>query len=536
MEGYIIALVLIVLWTAVVLYLKKIGWLERHSFSNWGPFLMWKTQGGKNIIERLSKPERFWRFYAALSKAIVVVAMFSMFALLLWEAFLVGNIPASAAPSPEMILGIPGINPLIPIWYGILGLVVAIIVHEFAHGILTRVGKMAIKSLGLVFVVLPMGAFVEPDEEAIVKADRKRRMNIYAVGPATNIILALIMAVLFSSVTVASAQAVNDGPVVMGYVNGSPAQHSDIGYGYQVVAWNGIAIDSIEQWQNVTGYGPNTTVSITCYYKGELITKSATSGVVLTAVSENLPAYNAGMRSGMIIAFLNGTVITNDNDLKNTLANTYPGETVSVQMMQWDENAQYYKVVPGITEVTLTSKRQYYEDNNIAIPDDFKEVGFLGINSAYLGASVKDPNDILTTLAQPYAGVDDFGGFVKSSLIYIALPFYGLAPVQSPLSDLFVPTGIFAWMGTDGFWMFANCLYWVFWINLMVGLTNALPAVPLDGGFIFKDGLDGIIQRIKKDSTEEQRAKIVGQVSYSLAIFILFLIIWQLIGPRLIGT
>jgi membrane-associated protease RseP (regulator of RpoE activity) len=241
------------------------------------------------------------------------------------------------------------------------------------------------------------------------------------------------------------------------------------------------------------------------------------------------------MEAGEILAELNGTVIHNDQDLKDALANTYPYETVSVTVLKYDEAAGMYKVVPSITNVTLTSKKQYYLDNNIALPSDFVEVGFMGINSAYLGASVNDPNDILTTLAHPYSGTNDFGSFVKNSLYYIALPFYGLAPVQSPLTDIFVPTGIFAWMGTDGFWIFANCLYWIFWLNLMVGLTNALPAVPLDGGFIFKDGLDGIIERFKKNSTAEQRGKIVGQISFALALFIFFLIIWQLIGPRLLG-
>ena len=536
MDGYLIVLALLVIWTGIVLYLKRIGWLERHSFSNWGPFLMWKTQGGKQVIERLSRPQRFWRWYASISKGVVVVAMFSMFALLLWEVFLVSKIPASSAPSPEMVLGIPGINPLIPIWYGILGLIVAIVVHEFAHGILTRVGQMAIKSLGLVFVIVPMGAFVEPDEEAITKADRKRRMNIYAVGPATNIILALVVAVLFSSVTVASAVPVDNGPVIMGTVSNAPAALVDMGYGYQIVSLNGVAIENITQWQNFDAPAPNSTVTVTYNYKGDTGTKTMVSGVALMAVSKNLPAYNAGMEAGMILAELNGTVIHNDQDLKDALANTYPYETVSVTVLRYDEAAGMYKVVPSITNVTLTSKKQYYLDNNIALPDDFVEVGFMGINSAYLGASVSDPNDILTTLAHPYSGTNDIGSFVKNSLYYIALPFYGLAPVQSPLTDIFVPTGIFAWMGTDGFWIFANCLYWIFWLNLMVGLTNALPAVPLDGGFIFKDGLDGIIERFKKGSTQEQRAKIVGQISMALALFIFFLIIWQLIGPRLLGT
>jgi membrane-associated protease RseP (regulator of RpoE activity) len=68
----------------------------------------------------------------------------------------------------------------------------------------------------------------------------------------------------------------------------------------------------------------------------------------------------------------------------------------------------------------------------------------------------------------------------------------------------------------------------------MVGMTNVLPAVPLDGGYLFRDGADSLIQRFKKDSSEKERAQFVATITYMLAIFVFFLIIWQLIGPRLL--
>ena len=33
------------------------------------------------------------------------------------------------------MIGLPGLNPVIPLWYGILALVIAMVVHEFSHGI-----------------------------------------------------------------------------------------------------------------------------------------------------------------------------------------------------------------------------------------------------------------------------------------------------------------------------------------------------------------------------------------------------------------
>jgi membrane-associated protease RseP (regulator of RpoE activity) len=65
----------------------------------------------------------------------------------------------------------------------------------------------------------------------------------------------------------------------------------------------------------------------------------------------------------------------------------------------------------------------------------------------------------------------------------------------------------------------------------MVGLTNVLPAVPLDGGYIFRDGLDYLISRVKKGYGKEQREKMVGSVTMILALFVLTLILWQIVGP-----
>src|SRR5512136_1261076 len=100
---------------------------------------MWRTGRGRNLIERLARPKRFWRAFGDLSIVLVAAAMVATTALLLWEATLVTNAAVRAnPPSPELLLGIPGLNRLIPIGYGIFGLAVAIVLHEFCHGILSR--------------------------------------------------------------------------------------------------------------------------------------------------------------------------------------------------------------------------------------------------------------------------------------------------------------------------------------------------------------------------------------------------------------
>jgi membrane-associated protease RseP (regulator of RpoE activity) len=67
----------------------------------------------------------------------------------------------------------------------------------------------------------------------------------------------------------------------------------------------------------------------------------------------------------------------------------------------------------------------------------------------------------------------------------------------------------------------------------MLGATNALPAVPLDGGFLFKDGIEGLVSRLRKGIPVPQRDRIVRNVSYTFAFLILGLVLWQFIGPRI---
>src|SRR4030042_456961 len=47
----------------------------------------------------------------------------------------------------------------------------------------------------------------------------------------------------------------------------------------------------------------------------------------------------------------------------------------------------------------------------------------------------------------------------------------------------------------EGFWGVVHLLFWSAWINLNVGIFNAIPMIPLDGGYIFKDGVDRLLDR-----------------------------------------
>ncbi len=87
-----------------------------------------------------------------------------------------------------------------PLGYGLIALVTVIVVHEFAHGILARAEGIRIKSIGVLLLAIIPGAFVEPDEEEVKKANRLSKLRIYAAGSIFNIGFAAIALVINHSI------------------------------------------------------------------------------------------------------------------------------------------------------------------------------------------------------------------------------------------------------------------------------------------------------------------------------------------------
>lgn len=439
----LLAVGLIVLWSLLLSVLHRRGLLEPYGLHPSpppaGPFLMWKTVRGRKLIERLARPMRFWRVFGDVSIVLVALTMAGTTILLMWEATLVQSAAIRGnPPAPEALLGLPGINPIIPLGYGILGLAVAIILHEFAHGILSRVAKINIRSLGLIFLIFPIGAFVEPDEAELRALPRRQRARLYAVGPATNVLLAILFAALFSSLMATSVTPVHSGVGVVGFTDPSPAAL-------------------------------------------------------------------AGMRPYTIITSLNNTPVTTYNEFIDALSRVQVNTTIPV--------VAFDPTTGGSTTYSVTPVSKNPATGRTAL-------GIFGF-------------DVSTEIYHPLTNPDKFGGVPRALLAYVSLPFSGHSPIDDPSTRFYQVHGPWAAVPAPLLWLLANSLYWLFWLNLMLGATNALPAVPLDGGYIFRDGIEGLLSRIRKGLPTAQRDRIVRSVSYSFAFLILGLVLWQLIGPRI---
>lgn len=180
---------------------------------------------------------------------------------------------------------VPGVAPIIPgidipLFAGIISLATILIVHEFSHGLLAREAKVKLKSLGLlVFGIIPVGAFVEPDEKQISKLNKLKQTKIFSAGISANFVtmlvffaLTLVFMYLFMPGIIKSS-----GVFIASTTKGLPAYNA-IPAGTQLLYWNGYKIQNLGNLSAATiNETPNSTV--------KLVTSNGTYSFVSKAVN-----------------------------------------------------------------------------------------------------------------------------------------------------------------------------------------------------------------------------------------------------------
>lgn len=447
LDGWLIAGVLIALYAAFVAWLyltHRLG--PDRTFSLFGPALMVKTRRGRGLLDRVGRFQRFWSVVGSFGVGLAAAAMGVIVFVLALDAIVATQIPASAAPSPAEALGIPGINPIIPLGYGLVAIVIGIVFHELAHGVLARSQKIGVKSIGVLWLVVPIGAFVEQDDDEMTKAPRRQRRRVAAAGVLANFALALLFFVLLSALL-------------------------------------------------ATSIAPNA------------------DGVGIAYVVPNSPAANASLTSGDVITAINGTPTPTNAVLLNLLGALPPHTTVNVTVYRPSNDTT--QTLP----IILAARSSFSGD-----PTQSKE-GFLGVAPLFLtpttlkGALVSP----LQSPSGPLIGVTD----------WIVLPLAGLEPMQGPTAGWYHLTGPLAGLGIGNFWILANVLYWLAWMNLLLGLSNALPLVPLDGGLLFRDFVGGVVSRLKPMWDAERLNRFTGSATAAASVAVVLLLVWQFVAPRL---
>jgi len=540
--NFLIQLLIILIIAFIFIFIAKIlnvlGILEKMKMALYGPFIMWKTTKGRNFIEFLARARKLWLGFANVGIVLLVLASFVMFVLILLGALVAFN-PDAPTMSLKEILVIPGVNPMIPLWYGLFGLIVAVFIHEFSHGILSRVGNIKIKSLGILLLVIPVGAFVEPDQKEMTRAKRKTRANVYAAGPASNIIFALICAIIFSWGFMSALEPVHEG-IIIHVSDDSPAIDAGIESKMQLFEINGTRIEGFDELKAYNRSDPHDIIPVKVFYENDFKTFNVRSGVTITGVYEDTPAHTVNLSRGWIIETINGTLVRGSDDFSRAMEKTRDGQSIS---------ATFYAPVKTSEDIFVRNstgkmmyKRVYYEEN-ITLIDRWdwdesnstqKGMGFLGVTSAPMGISGMDARRLTEILSRPVLSADS-----GQELFYNVFMFAFIMPIQhiyipfqTPVAEIYEVTGPMSILPTSMFWVLANIFYYLFWLNILLGTFNALPAFPLDGSFIFKDGVDFAIWKTFK-LKKKKREKVVFYIFMAVTLLVWIAILWTLVAPAL---
>jgi membrane-associated protease RseP (regulator of RpoE activity) len=189
-----------------------------------------------------------------------------------------------------------------------------------------------------------------------------------------------------------------------------------------------------------------------------------TDGPVIQGVYENYSAAQAGVPPWSLITGIDGIPVSTRDQVSAHLNTTVPGQQITLQVEKDGVTSSY--------DLTLSPWPPQPVNST---------TGFMGVNyynGPLISAVVADslsPIGFLRLITVPFDT-----SAAGQSLRILA--------VSTPATEFYTVPG--AW-----FWGVVHLLFWAGWININVGIFNAIPMVPLDGGYIMKEGVDRLFSR-----------------------------------------
>ncbi|WP_247730058.1 site-2 protease family protein [Halovivax limisalsi] len=553
-----------------------------------GPMVTLHTKRGRAFLSWLAGPKRFWRAWSNFGVGIALVVMVAMFLFLLSAA-----ISSVLAPQPTQIqqprniLIIPGLNDFLPpsATPGIVaGLFVGLVVHEGGHGLLCRVEDIDIDSMGIALLaVLPIGAFVQPDEESSRDASRGGQTRMFAAGVTNNFVVTLAsFALLFW--LVGSVIAVAPGAAIGDVIDNSPAQDAEIQPNDRITHVNGdpiggndelgraldatdsgtitVTIDGDEQRQvdrqpivtskiegGPTGIGLRdrivdvdgesvTTVTGLRAAVGDseraTVTAQSADGTRTThdipigaavQVLEGSPLDEAGVPvDSFVVVTTAAGERTVDGATLQDVVEANAGETIAISGYLGGESVSY--------EVTVDPQSAQFD---AAVYD-----GISGLQINDLGVQLYPAEAFHSVLGgggeNPFAITETFFGKIVFALL---LPIIGLLGLQfnfagfaGGIENFYEVQGALGGLGEPAIFALANVLFWTGWINLNLGFFNCIPAFPLDGGHIMRTSAEAIISRLPGIDATRRRVRVVTTL---VGVTMLASFVLMIFGPTLLA-
>ncbi|RQG89127.1 PDZ domain-containing protein [Natrarchaeobius halalkaliphilus] len=584
---------LFVYWFGIIL-LKSTNLLPAFIGAQ-GPILTFHTKRGRAFLDWLSGPKRFWRAWANLGIGIALVVMVAMFVFLLFAAIgaLTSPQPTSSVQQPRNVLVIPGVNDFLPLSATpgiVFGLLVGLVVHEGGHGLLCRVEDIDIESMGVAMLaIIPIGAFVEPEQESSRNASRGGQTRMFAAGVTNNFAITIVVFALLFGPVIGSI-AVAPGAAVGGVAPDSPAASAGIEPNDRITAINGESVedndaltDRVEAadgnqltvelngeetievdrsllvtaaiGDDITGLdagdkiiavgdqeiatetelleavGESETATLTVETDDGIDEREVPIGALVEIADDGpLVESDAPANEHFVITSFDGERTPSQQALNERLGTTDPGDEVTVAGYLDGERVEYDVTLGDRSQVTGGGTVGFYAVSGIS---GFSAETF-GVQlypaEAYLSVLGGETDEDVGAFTDSFLGKIGFAVLLPIAGVLEVLP-YNFAGFAGGIENFYQVEGSLAAFGDWTVFAIANLLFWTGWINLQLGFFNCIPAFPLDGGHILRTSTEAVVSRLPIDATRGM----VRVVTTTVGVAMLISFLAMLFAPGLLA-
>ena len=246
------------------------------------------------------------------------------------------------------------------------------------------------------------------------------------------------------------------------------------------------------------------------------------------------------------ITEIDGTRIEGYSDFSSEMDGIAAGDKANLTVLSWSDGSESWSERTIV--VTMGDRYQYFIDecdgDEGCIEDTTRLLDFWEVEpgDAFLGVS---------NLVSSTGGVDGYANIVQgeysafgTALSMVARPLFmlnvpiandGQTMIHQERVMLVAGDGAIASMiGTDGMLMVFDFLFWLVWINFLLGFANLIPMIPFDGGHLVRDGVHSLLRKVGRKSHPIRIEVLSNRISSLSSIFILLVLMIPVIIPRII--